>query len=123
VARFLLPLRGAVLLACRHDEVAGLSRQTLDLRDATGHKDICHAGNAILLRNLRPLAINDGKGQLVGRWVEPSLEEIIANVEYAYQRRAESQARGAAAAEDMKQWPWKRAAETIISTIGKISGR
>jgi tetratricopeptide (TPR) repeat protein/glycosyltransferase involved in cell wall biosynthesis len=83
--------------------------------DATGHKDICHAGNAFLLRNLRPLAINDGKGRLMGRWVEPSLDEIIASVEYAYQHRFEAQVRGAAAAEDMKQWPWSRSAETIIS--------
>jgi glycosyltransferase involved in cell wall biosynthesis len=91
--------------------------------DATGHKDLCNARNTFLLRNLEPLAINDGSGQLVGRWVEPSLDEIIANVEFAHEHRVEAQARGATAAEDMKQWPWKRAAETIISTIGKISSR
>jgi hypothetical protein len=51
------------------------------------------------------------------------LDEIIANVEFAHEHRVEAQARGATAAEDMKQWPWKRAAETIISTIGKISSR
>ena len=88
---------------------------------ATGHKDICHAGNAFLLRNLRPLSINDGTGQLVGRWVEPALDEIIASVEYAHEHCLEARARGAAAAEDMKQLPWKRAAETILSTIGKIT--
>ena len=88
--------------------------------DATGHKDICHANNAFLLKSLRPLAINDEKGQLVARWVEPSLDEIIASVEYAREHQAGAQARGEAAAEDMKQWPWKRAAETIISTMGRI---
>jgi glycosyltransferase involved in cell wall biosynthesis/Flp pilus assembly protein TadD len=90
--------------------------------DATGHKDICKTRNAFLLKSLQPLAIHDKSGQLVGRWVEPSLDEILASVEYAYEHRAEAQARGEAAAEDMKQWPWKRAAQTIISTIGKISG-
>jgi glycosyltransferase involved in cell wall biosynthesis/Flp pilus assembly protein TadD len=89
--------------------------------DATGHKDLCNAGNTFLLKNLKPLAINDKSGQLVARWFEPSLEEIIANIEYAYQHCAEAQARGKAGAEDMKRWHWKRAAETIVSTIGKIS--
>jgi len=91
--------------------------------DATGHKDLCHARNTFLLRNLQPLAIKDGKGQLLGRWIEPSLDEIIARVEYAYEHRVEAQALGDAAGEDMKSWHWKRAAETILSTIGKISGR
>jgi tetratricopeptide (TPR) repeat protein/glycosyltransferase involved in cell wall biosynthesis len=91
--------------------------------DATGHRDLCNARNAFLLQNLRPLTINDKRGQAVARWVEPSLDEIIASVEYAYEHRGEAQMRGAAAAGDMKQWHWKRAAETIISTIGKITGR
>ena len=85
--------------------------------DATGHKDICHARNSFLLKCLRPLEIRDQSGQLAARWVEPSLEEIVAGVEYAYAHRAEARARGAAAAEDMRQWPWKRAAETIVSTL------
>jgi tetratricopeptide (TPR) repeat protein/glycosyltransferase involved in cell wall biosynthesis len=86
---------------------------------ATGHKDICHEGNAFLLKKLHPLAINDPSGQLVARWVEPSLDEIVAGIEYAYQHPGEAQARGAAAAEDMKQWSWKRAAETILLAMNK----
>lgn len=88
--------------------------------DATGHKDICRADNAFLLKRLRPLAIRDEKGQLAARWVEPSLDEIIAAVEYAREHQAEAQARGEAAAKEMKQWPWKRAAETIVSTLERI---
>jgi glycosyltransferase involved in cell wall biosynthesis len=85
--------------------------------DATGHKDVCHQSNAFLLQSLQPLAINNQQGQLVARWVEPSLDEIIASIEYARAHRAEAQARGQAAAQDMKQWTWKRAAETIVSTM------
>ena len=88
--------------------------------DATGHKDICHERNAFLLNRLRPLALRDRSGQLVARWVEPAVDEIIASIEYAYEHRAEAQARGQAAAEDMKQWPWKRAAETIISMRNQL---
>lgn len=88
--------------------------------NASGHKDICHERNAFLLNRLRPLALRDRSGQLVARWVEPAVDEIIASIEYAYEHRAEAQARGQAAAEDMKQWPWKRAAETIISMRNQL---
>jgi glycosyltransferase involved in cell wall biosynthesis len=88
--------------------------------DATGHKDLCRESNAFLLKNLRPLAINDRGGKLAARWVEPSLDEIIAGIEFACEHRAEAQARGQTAAEDMKQWPWKRAAETVISTMSQL---
>ncbi|MGA2747970.1 MAG: glycosyltransferase [Verrucomicrobiota bacterium] len=88
--------------------------------DATGHKDLCRESNAFLLKELRPFPINDLSGRLVARWVEPSLDEIIASIEYAYEHRVEAQARGQAAAEDMKQWPWKRAAEIIVSTVSKL---
>jgi hypothetical protein len=89
--------------------------------NATGHKEICHERNAFLLKRLRPLALSDQSGKLVARWVEPSLDEIIANIEYAYGHRAEAEARGNAAAEDMKQWPWKRAAETIIAARRRLA--
>ncbi len=88
--------------------------------DATGHKDLCYESNAFLLKRLQPFLVTDGCGKLTGRWVEPSLDEIIAKIEYAYEHPGEAQARGKAAAEDMKQWPWKRSAQTIISTMGKI---
>jgi glycosyltransferase involved in cell wall biosynthesis len=88
--------------------------------DATGHKDLCHAGNAFLLRDLHPLAINDEKGRLAARWVEPSLAEIIASVEYVYAHRVEARARAAAAAEEMRQWTWRRTAETVVSTMRSL---
>ena len=88
--------------------------------DATGHKDLCHAGNAFLLRHLRPLSINDGQGRLLGRWVEPSLDEIVATVEYAREHGAEAAARGETAALEMKQWPWQRAAQTILAALANI---
>jgi glycosyltransferase involved in cell wall biosynthesis len=91
--------------------------------DATGHKDVCHGKNSFLLKKLRPLAINDQSGNLAARWVEPSLDEIIASIEYAYAHREEAQARGRTAAADMKQWPWERAAETIAATMNKLRGR
>jgi glycosyltransferase involved in cell wall biosynthesis len=89
--------------------------------DATGHKDLCRESNAFLLKRLRPLPVIGPGGELVARWVEPSLDEIIASIEYAFEHRLEAQARAQAAAQDMKQWPWKRAAETIISTMSNIA--
>jgi Tfp pilus assembly protein PilF/glycosyltransferase involved in cell wall biosynthesis len=88
--------------------------------NATGHQDICRENNAFLLRDLRPLNIDDGAGNVIAHWVEPSLDEIIARVEYACEHRAEAQARGVAGGEEMKQWTWKRAAETIASTLNEL---
>jgi glycosyltransferase involved in cell wall biosynthesis len=87
--------------------------------DATGHKDVCRESNAFLLKRLQPFLVTDGSGKLTARWVEPSLDEIIAKIEHAYEHRGEAQARGQVAAEDMKKWTWKRSAETIISTMNK----
>jgi hypothetical protein len=65
----------------------------------------------------------DTNGQVVNRWVEPSLDEIIALVEDAYQHPSKARTLGEVAAADMRQWSWQRAANTIISTLGQVAGR
>jgi glycosyltransferase involved in cell wall biosynthesis len=91
--------------------------------DASGHKDVCHESNSFPLRSLRPFVQRDTNGQVVNRWVEPSLDEIIALVEDAYQHPSKARTLGEVAAADMRQWSWQRAANTIISTLGQVAGR
>ena len=86
---------------------------------ASGHQDICRETNSLPLRSLRPFVQRDLEGRVVNRWVEPSLEEIIDRVEYAYAHRAAIRALGAAAAADMRQWSWQRAAQTIVAAMGR----
>jgi glycosyltransferase involved in cell wall biosynthesis len=89
--------------------------------DATGHRDVVNEKNAFLLRQLRELNINGLENQIAARWHEASVDEIIAQIEYAYNHRAESIELGRKAAEDMTRWTWRRTAETVVSN--RAAGR
>ena len=84
----------------------------------TGHLDVVHEGNAILLRHLRELNIGGPDNEVAARWIEPSVEEVVAQIEFAYQNRTVTEELGRQAAADMKEWTWERAARTILGRIG-----
>jgi glycosyltransferase involved in cell wall biosynthesis len=86
--------------------------------NGTGHRDVVNAANALLLNQLRPMNIVGSKQQLVASWVEPSLDEIIAHIEFAYHHRERAAALGRQAAVDMQGWTWERAARTIVVHTG-----
>jgi glycosyltransferase involved in cell wall biosynthesis len=83
--------------------------------NGTGHRDVVNDANALLLRQLRPLNIVGSNQELVASWVEPSLDEIIAQIEFAYHHREKAAALGQQAAADMQGWTWERAAKTILA--------
>jgi glycosyltransferase involved in cell wall biosynthesis len=87
----------------------------------SGHCDVVHDGNAILLKNQRPLDIKDANGQIAARWAEVSVDDVIAGVEYAYHHREQIRALGAAAGEDLKKWDWSRSARTILDSMSRFS--
>jgi len=86
----------------------------------SGHRDLAHEGNAILLKNQRDVEIKDPAGAVAARWQEVSVDEIIASVEQAYHDRARLRALGAAAGEDLKQWDWSRSARVVVDVISKL---
>lgn len=88
----------------------------------TGHCDILHEANALLLRDLKPFRLVDSGGRLLARWVTPSLEEILERVEYAYHHRAEVRRLGLQAAKDMQTLTWARTAQTIARTLDECAG-
>ncbi len=83
--------------------------------NGTGHRDVVTEKNSLLLRGLRQLNINGPDRTVAARWLEPTADEIIAQIEFAYQNRASIAELGRQAAEDMKQWTWERAAKTILA--------
>lgn len=87
--------------------------------DGTGHRDVVNEANSLLLRQLRPLNIVGSNQELVASWVEPSLDEIIAQIEFAYHHREKAAALGQQAAADMQGWTWERAAKTIVARLGR----
>ncbi len=83
--------------------------------DGTGHRDVVNEKNSLLLRRLPQLNIIGPNKELTARWVNPTVDEIIAQVEFAYHNRTAAAALGDQAAADMKLWTWERAARTILT--------
>jgi len=88
----------------------------------TGHADVVNAGNAWTIAIEKEQAIPDlsvpgGKGEMVARWPEPSLESMIAQLEQAYQDRGQSEMLGRAAAQTMASMTWRKTAEDFYRLL------
>jgi glycosyltransferase involved in cell wall biosynthesis len=83
----------------------------------SGHTDVVTPGNALLLRNLTNNHIIGTNGQLMARWQEPSLEELVSKLEYAYNHRGDIRQLGQRAGVDMKQFTWKHSAESLLALL------
>lgn len=77
--------------------------------NSSGHRDVANEGNALLLKSLQPLAVAMG-GQTTTLWDEPSLEEAIEALEWAYQHREALHDIGEAAGWSMQEFSWATAA-------------
>ncbi len=86
--------------------------------NTSGHKDIVTHNNALLLNHFKEINIQNNEGALVARWQDPSLDELIACLEYAYHHRDEIHKTGQQAGEDLQHFTWKRSAENLASIIG-----
>ncbi len=86
---------------------------------ATGQKDILSEDNALLLRQLKDMEILDGRGARIGRWQDPSLDELVAQLEYAYHHRESIDGIGRRAGGDLQHFTWKHCAERLSMLIGR----
>jgi glycosyltransferase involved in cell wall biosynthesis len=84
----------------------------------SGHKDILTSENAIRLTDMQDFNLVDSDGTLVGRWQEPSLDELVAQIEYAYHHRDAIQRIGSKAGEVLKGFTWKHTARRLIQLMG-----
>jgi glycosyltransferase involved in cell wall biosynthesis len=83
----------------------------------SGHKDIVTEENALLLRQLKDINIVSDDGSLAGRWQDPSLDELVAQLEYAYHHREATKHKARHAGEDLQQFTWKHCAERLVDII------
>ncbi|BBO79778.1 hypothetical protein DSCO28_03440 [Desulfosarcina ovata subsp. sediminis] len=87
--------------------------------NTSGHKDVVDSQNAILLNDLKPFHLKlDPGGSIMAHWEEPSIDEIVESIEYAYHHREKIQAQGDCAAERMKALTWRKSAESLMNSIG-----
>ena len=85
--------------------------------NTSGHKDILTPQNALCLNDLKNIDIVDDDGKCVARWQEPSLDELIAQIEFAYGHREEMAKIGVQAGEDMQKFTWKQTAQRLLELI------
>jgi len=84
--------------------------RTVIASDTTGHADVINSGNAFPLSSYTPILNSDASGQPCAVWHEPPVEEIIEQLEFSYCNRELRAGKDRAAAEDMKQLAWDKAA-------------
>jgi len=84
--------------------------------NTSGHRDVVQTGNALLLQDLRQVSVAD-KNEVVAVWDEPSLDEILAQLEWAYDHREALRALGAAAGRSMETFTWQATARQFYDVI------
>ena len=84
---------------------------------SSGHKDVINKDNSIMIENMEPLCINDGSGARISTWDDPSLDETVEHLEWAYQNRDELRSYGLQAGSDLKELTWKRCAEKFVEIV------
>jgi glycosyltransferase involved in cell wall biosynthesis len=86
---------------------------------ATGHTDVASEDSALLLREMSAFCIVGADRKPFARWVEPSLDELVSRIEYAYAHRGELKGIGRKAAERMRALTWRAMAEALIRILAR----
>ncbi|MDD2898965.1 MAG: glycosyltransferase family 4 protein [Desulfuromonadaceae bacterium] len=88
---------------------------------ATGHADVITAQNAFPLPTYSPILVKDSAGGPSAIWHETSVDEIIDQLEYAYQRKDICTQKGHVAADDMRHFSWNNAANEFHAIAVKLA--
>ena len=95
-------------MACGKPAIASFS---------TGHRDILTTNNAIPLKTLQPFIVKDQDGREIYNWIEPTLDEIVSAVDWAYWHRDELTKIGEIAGNDLSKLTWKKSAKMFYEVI------
>lgn len=90
--------------------------KTVIASDMTGHADVITSENAFPLTSYRPYHY---RHHAEGVWFEPSVEEILEQLEFAYTHRTILKSKGLKAAEDMARLTWGGSAAEFYD-IGRM---
>ncbi|MDJ0784624.1 MAG: glycosyltransferase family 4 protein [Desulfosarcinaceae bacterium] len=86
---------------------------------STGQRDVLSRQNALLLEDIRPFAVRGPTGDLVANWTEPGLDELIAQIEFAYHHREQIAALGRQAGADLQKLTWAHSATSLLQSMGE----
>ena len=85
----------------------------------SGHTDIVNGKNALLLKDLQPLVIPNSAGGIFARWEEPSLDELIEQIDFAYNHREHLMELGKQGAFDLAQFTWQESAKQLLKYLNR----
>jgi glycosyltransferase involved in cell wall biosynthesis len=54
---------------------------------------------------------------LIARWQEPSVDELVAQLEYAYHHRQEIKQIGIKAGQDLQKFTWRNTAQQLLDIL------
>lgn len=91
--------------------------RTVIASDMTGHADVITSENALPLTEYRPYHYQH---HAEGVWFEPSVDEVLEKLEYAYAHRSELRQKGIQAVVDMSRLSWQDAAERFHNIAVKL---
>jgi glycosyltransferase involved in cell wall biosynthesis len=94
-------------MACGKPAIASFS---------SGHRDILTAENSLPLRQLTPVALQQGN-ETVAVWDEPQLDEVVAALEFAYLHRDRLLPLARRAGEDLQQRTWRHTAQDFLKLL------
>lgn len=94
--------------------------RTVIASDKTGHGDVVSPDNAFAL-NAYAISMIERNGQPSALWFEPSVDEVIEQLEYAYQHRDVIAQKAAQAARDLKKLDWKQAAQQFHEIAAQVA--
>jgi glycosyltransferase involved in cell wall biosynthesis len=83
----------------------------------SGHKDIVRDDNALLLNELRDINIAGPDDKLIARWQEPSVDELVAQIEYAYHHRDKIKKLGLISGRDLQKFTWEKCAQNLLDQL------
>jgi ABC-type taurine transport system substrate-binding protein len=71
----------------------------------------------LLLTHNQQFMLHDAARKLIADWAEPSLDELVAQIEYAYHHRDALKPVAEQAGSDMQRYTWARAAEKVLEMV------
>ena len=67
---------------------------------------------------MKKYRIFNSRKELWADWYEPSIDEIIEKIEWAYSNRSKIRAIGEKAGNDLKRFTWKETAKSLVNLVG-----
>jgi tetratricopeptide (TPR) repeat protein/glycosyltransferase involved in cell wall biosynthesis len=83
----------------------------------SGHTDIITERNSLKLNSKKEVKLYGAENRLEADWSEPEVDEIVAQIEFAYHNRDMVNTLGRTAADDLSKLTWAKTAENLLKYL------